>query len=201
MKKEHIMETVGIATLIFLAIITRVITNKLQLWNFNAIGASALFGGIMIRNKKAAYIVPLLTLFISDVFLQCFTEIQAFYGDFIGQLFFTYGAFLLITFLATLIKKVNVLNVLLAAIGSGVLFFLISNFGTFATTSLYPHTFSGLMACYAAGIPFYQPGNLFSSFALNGIFGNIFFSAVLFGVWALIRQIDELAKRQLAQEA
>jgi hypothetical protein len=198
MKKEHVMETLGIAVLIFLAIITRVITNRLQLWNFNAIGASALFGGMMIRNKKAAYIVPLLALFLSDVFLQCFTDIQAFYGEFIGQLFFTYGAFLLITFLATLIKKVTVLNVLLASIGTGVLFFLISNFGTFATTDLYPHTFSGLMTCYAAGIPFYQPGNLFSSFALNGIFGNLFFTGVLFGVWALVKQVDAMAKRQLA---
>jgi positive regulator of sigma E activity len=196
--KKDTRENILIAVLIFLAVISRVITNNLQLWNFNAIGASALFGGMMIRNKRLAYLLPILTLFLSDLFLQFFTNVQAFYGAYIGQLFFVYGAFLFITWIATRIKKADALTILFASIGSGVTFFLITNLGTFLTTNLYPHTFSGLIACYAAGIPFFRQGDLFSSFALNGILGNIFFSAVLFGAWELIRQISFHPKKQLA---
>lgn len=194
--KKDTRENIMIAVLIFLAIISRVITNNLQLWNFNAIGASALFGGMMIRNKRLAYLLPILTLFLSDLFLQFFTNVQTFYGAYIGQLFFVYGAFLFMTWIATRIKKADALTILIASIGSGVVFFLITNLGTFLTTNLYPHTLSGLITCYAAGIPFYKEGDLFSSFALNGILGNVFFSAVLFGAWSLIKQISFQPKKQ-----
>lgn len=194
--KKDTRENIMIAVLIFLAIISRVITNHLQLWNFNAIGAAALFGGMMIRNKRLAYLLPVLTLFLSDLFLQFFTNVQTFYGAYIGQLFFVYGAFLLITWIATRIKKADALTILIASIGSGMAFFMITNLGTFLTTNLYPHTLSGLIACYAAGIPFYKEGDLFSSFALNGILGNVFFSAVLFGALSLIKQISYQPKKQ-----
>lgn len=199
MKKDALRENIMIAVLIFLAIISRVITNKLQLWNFNAIGAAALFGGIMIRNKRLAYLLPIATLFLSDIFLQLFTDVQTFYGAYIGQLFFVYGAFLLITWIATHIKKAGPFIILLASIGSGILFYLVTNLGTFLTTNIYPHTLTGLGACYAAGIPFYKEGDIFSSFAMNGILGNIFFSAVLFGAWALIKQVSSVEPaKQLA---
>lgn len=196
--KKDTRENLMIAALIFLAIISRVITNNLQLWNFNAIGAAALFGGMMIRNKRIAYLLPVITLFVSDLFLQLFTNVHTFYGAYIGQLFFVYGAFLLTTWIATRIKKADALTILFASIGTGVLFFVVTNFGTFLTTNLYPHTLSGLISCYAAGIPFYKEGDLFSSFALNGILGNVFFSAVLFGAHALIKQISFQPKKQLA---
>jgi hypothetical protein len=194
MKKDSIQENVVIASLIFLAIICRLATNKLELWNFNAIGASALFGGIVIRNKRLAYILPLLTLFLTDLFFQLFTNIQGFYG---AQMIFVYGAFLLITWIGANIKKVNTVNVFLAAIGTGVLFFLISNLGVWMLSTLYPHTAQGLVACYAAAIPFYR-NDLFGSFALNTVLGNVFFSGVLFGAWALIKQTALQSNKQLA---
>lgn len=196
--KKDTRENLMIAALIFLAIISRVITNNLQLWNFNAIGAAALFGGMMIRNKRVAYLLPILTLFASDLFLQLFTSVQTFYGAYIGQLFFVYGAFLLTAWIATRIKKADALTILIASVGTGILFFVVTNFGTFITTNLYRHTFGGLISCYAAGIPFYKEGDLFSSFALNGILGNIFFSAVLFGAHSLIKQVSFQPKKQLA---
>ena len=194
MKKESIQENVVIASLIFLAIICRLATNQLELWNFNAIGASALFGGIVIKNKRLAYLLPLLTLFLTDIFFQLFTSIQGFYG---GQMFFVYGAFLLITFVGTLIRKINALNVIVAAIGTGILFFLITNFGVWILSNLYPHTGSGLVACYAAAIPFYR-NDLFGSFALNTVLGNVFFTGVLFGSWAILKQTAFQPNKQLA---
>lgn len=198
MKKDSIREILIVAMLIFLSALCRIFTNQIGLWNFNAIGAAALFGGIVLKDKRLAYVVPLLSLFLSDVFLQCFTSIHALDRNYLGQLLFVYGAFLLITWIGTLIKKVNVLTLLLSSIGTGVLFFLISNLGTFLTTDLYPKTGAGLFACYAAGIPFYQSDNMFSSFALNGLMGNVFFTAVLFGAWTAIKQVVITPKSQLA---
>ena len=198
MKKDSIREILIVAMLIFLSALCRIFTNQIGLWNFNAIGAAALFGGIVLKDKRLAYVVPLLSLFLSDVFLQCFTSIHALDRNYLGQLLFVYGAFLLITWIGTLIKKVNVLTLLLSSIGTGVLFFLISNLGTFLTTDLYPKSGAGLLACYAAGIPFYQSDNMFSSFALNGLMGNVFFTAVLFGAWTAIKQVVITPKSQLA---
>lgn len=198
MKKDSIREILIVAMLIFLSALCRIFTNEIGLWNFNAIGAAALFGGIVLKDKRLAYVIPLLSLFLSDVFLQCFTSIHALDRNYLGQLLFVYGAFLLITWIGTLIKKVNVPTLLLSSIGTGVVFFLISNLGTFLTTDLYPKTGAGLLACYAAGIPFYQSDNMFSSFALNGLMGNVFFTAVLFGAWTLIKQVVITPKSQLA---
>jgi hypothetical protein len=198
MKKDSIREILIVAMLIFLSALCRIFTNQIGLWNFNAIGAAALFGGIVLKDKRLAYVVPLLSLFLSDVFLQCFTSIHTLDRDYFGQQLFVYGAFLLITWIGTLIKKVNVLTLLLSSLGTGVLFFLISNLGTFVTTNMYPKTGAGLLACYAAGIPFYKSDNMFSSFALNGLMGNVFFTAVLFGAWAALKQVVIAPKSQLA---
>ena len=40
--------------------------------NFNPVGAIALFGGAYFTDKWKAYLVPLLVLFVSDIFLNHF---------------------------------------------------------------------------------------------------------------------------------
>jgi hypothetical protein len=194
MKKASLSEILLIAGLILLAGLGRLVSNELQLWNFTAVGASALFGGVVIKNKRLAYVLPLLTLFLTDLFFELFTNINGFYG---AEMFFVYGAFLLITWIGTQIKKVNALTILLASIGTGVLFFLISNAGTWLLGNMYPHTFSGLIACYAAAIPFFR-NDLFGSFFLNTILGSVFYSAVLFGAYALVKRVAFKPHGQLA---
>jgi hypothetical protein len=103
-----------------------------------------------------------------------------------GQLF-VYLAFIIITGLATFIRKTNAANIAFAAIWSGVIFFLISNFGVWLFNTHYPKTLAGLGACYWMAIPFYK-GEVTGSFLLNSIAGNLFFSCVLFGAYALIKQ-------------
>ncbi|MCK7555087.1 hypothetical protein MKQ70_08725 [Chitinophaga sedimenti] len=127
MKKETASHLVLIAALVFISALGRLITNHMAIYNFTAIGASALFSGIVIKDKRLAYLVPLGAMLLSDLFLELFTNIKGFYG--IGMAF-NYGAFMLVTWIGTQMRKVNALRVFLAAIGSGLLFFLISNFGT-----------------------------------------------------------------------
>lgn len=184
MKKEKLTQVLVVAALIFLTALCRLITNELQMWNFTAVGASALFAGVTIRDKRYAYAIPLFTLFLTDLFFEFFTNIKGFYG--IGMLF-VYGAFLLITLIGTQLKKVNALSIFFTAVGSGLLFFFITNFGVWAAGNYYPHTFDGLMTCLAAGVPFYK-NDLFGSFFLNTIMGHVFYSAILFGAYALIKR-------------
>lgn len=186
MKKESLPKVLLIAGLIFLTILGRLITNHMEIYNFTAIGAGALFSGVVFKDKKYAYLVPMAALFLSDVFFELFTNIQGFYGG--GEQIFVYGAFILTTFIGTRIRKANVGNILLASICVGVLFFLLSNLGTFIFRDIYPHTFSGLLTCYASAIPFYK-ADLFGSFALNTIMGNVFYSGVLFGAYALLKPV------------
>ncbi|MBK7098788.1 MAG: hypothetical protein IPH58_11055 [Sphingobacteriales bacterium] len=67
-------------------------------------------------------------------------------------------------------------------IGTALLFFLVSNFGVWASGTMYPKTGEGLLTCYAMGLP-YIKGSLLS---------NLFYSSVLFGAYYLIENKTKL---------
>ncbi|MDQ6814089.1 MAG: hypothetical protein M3040_10140 [Bacteroidota bacterium] len=150
--------------------------------NFTAVGAMAIFGGSVIKDKKLAFLLPLGALLLSDVGLQLFTDTKGFYGT---TQYFVYAAFLVITALATFIQKRSVANIALAAVWSGAIFFVLSNLGVWASSNFYPKSFAGLAACYAAAIPFYK-NEFFGNFILNSIMGNIFYSCLLFAVYLVM---------------
>lgn len=160
--------------------------------NFAPIAALAIFGGSVVGNKKYALILPLGALLLSDILFELFTNTKGFYD--ISQSF-VYGAVILITFLATRIKKVNTKNTLLACIWSSAIFFILSNFGVWVSGEIYPKTFNGLMECYYAAIPFYK-NELFGNFLLNLFMGTIFYSAVLFGAYALLKKAMPVSSTQ-----
>jgi hypothetical protein len=72
-------------------------------------------------------------------------------------------------------------RVLGAALGASVSFFLISNFGVWAAWAMYPKTWSGLMASYVAGLPFFR----------NDLAGDLVFSALFFGISHLAHVMAE----------
>lgn len=152
--------------------------------NFTAIGAIAVFGGSVIKDKKLAFLLPLGALLLSDVCLQLFTSTKGFYG--ISQ-YFVYSAFLIITALAAFMKRRSVANIALAAIWSGAIFFIISNFGVWLSSDFYPKNLAGLGACYWASIPFYK-NEIFGNFILNLVIGNIFYSALLFRAYHIMER-------------
>jgi hypothetical protein len=178
MKLEQKQPLVLIAILIIAAAFSRLIPHPP---NFAPIVSLALFGGAVIKNKKYALALPFFALILSDVLFELFTTTPGFYG--VTQLF-VYGAYILITFMATKIKKVNTVNMLFACVWSGVLFFLLSNLGVWASSELYPRNFNGLMQCFAAAIPFYK-NEFFGNLLLNTITSNIFYTTLLFAVYGV----------------
>lgn len=144
--------------------------------------AMAIFGGAIVRDKKLAFILPLLSMLVSDALYQLLYingvgNIPGFYD---GQAL-NYLLFAGLTVFGFFIKNFNVKKIAVASLAAPTVYFIISNFLVWASASplaglARPKTFSGLMMCYSDGLPFY-PWSLAST---------VVFSAVLFGSYYFI---------------
>ncbi len=156
-----------IALMIAGAAACRLITNYLHLWNFTPIAAMALFAGANLKDKKFAFLVPLVALFLTDIILGLHEG-----------LFTIYAAMALITFIGVwLEKRQTVTNIISASLLSSVLFYLITNFFVWFQNPLYVQDVQGLIRCYTIAIPFFG----------NTIAGDLFFCGALFGGFAFIK--------------
>lgn len=187
MNKQHTSIVLSAGLLIVAAAFTRLFPHPP---NFTALGAMAIFGGSVIKDKKLAFMLPLSALFLSDVCLQLFTSTKGFYG---ATQFFVYASFLIITALASLMQKRSIANIALAAIWSSAIFFIISNLGVWASSNFYPKSFAGLAACYAAAIPFYK-NEFFGNFILNSIISTAFYSILMFAAYSIVERKTVLQK-------
>ena len=145
-------------------------------WGFAPQIAMALFAGSVIKNKKIAFLFPLLSMLISDalyqlLYLQGLTPIKGFYGG-QWQNYLLIGS---ITFIGFFIHKSKVLHILAGSLAGAMFYFIISNFLTWIGGGLdisnqpYPKTMDGLALCFAAALPFLK-WSLLSTFIFNGIF-------------------------------
>ena len=144
--------------------------------------AMAIFGGALIKDKKFAFLLPLLSMFISDALYEILYRngvgnMQGFYE---GQ-FTNYIIFGLMTFFGFYIKSYNIGKIALASLAAPTAYFLLSNFMIWASNSPYaglqrPKTLNGLLLCLGDGLPFYQ----------WSIAATLVFSAILFGSYFLI---------------
>ena len=147
-----------------------------DLSNFNPVGAIALFGGAYFTSKWKSYVTVLLALFTTDVILNYLytSKITIWYEGIIG----VYVSFALMVLLGTMIKKVRVVNVLLASLASVLIHWLITDLPWLYTTSnLYPHTLAGYGTSLVNAIPF----------EYNMIYGNLVFGLILFGGFELAK--------------
>lgn len=151
-------------------------------YGFAPMIAMAIFGGAVIKEKKLAFLFPLLAMFISDglyqlLYINGVGNISGFYE---GQ-FTNYILFGGLTVFGFFIKNFNVKKIAIASISAPTIYFLISNFFVWASSSPLaglgrPKTFAGLMLCFSDGLPFY-PWSLAST---------VIFSAVFFGSYYLM---------------
>ena len=178
MEKSKINTRFGVLVLIvLLAALSRLIPHPP---NFAPIGAMSLFGAAYFTRKYMAFIVPIAAMWISDLLLnnviygQYFDHFVWFYNSF----YWTCIAFVLIGLIGFgLLKKVRPKNLLIASLSASVVFFLVSNFGVWVSGIMYPKTFSGLVSCYAAGLPFFK----------NTLIGDLAYSGALFGIFEVIQ--------------
>ena len=149
---------------------------------FSPLIAMAVFGGAVIKDKKLAFLLPLLAMFVSDSLYQLLymNGIGSVPGFYQGQVI-NYILFGGLTVFGFFIKNFNIKRIAIASLSAPTAYFLISNFLVWASSSPdagwnRPKTFSGLMMCYTDGLPFY-PWSVVSTFV---------FSAILFGSFYLM---------------
>ena len=145
------------------------------LLNFSPVAALSLFGAAYLKDKKFAFFVPVVIMFLSDCVL-----------GFHKTMFFTYGSFALISFVGFSIfeNKISTARVLVASLSASLIFFVVTNFGVWLMENMYPKNMSGLVDCYVAAVPFLR----------GSLLGDLIFSAVLFGAFEWIKQTNWLVK-------
>lgn len=181
--KKQINPTFFAVLLIALGVLSRIINNEAHFWlNFSMIGGLSLFAGAIIRNKYIAFLVPLFSFLLSDIYLQI-----AFGNGFYDlSQYFTYGAMVLVVLLGAQMKNTKALNVLGYSIGGTLIFWLVSNFGVWFS-NLFTHLEPGLTlaATYIRAIPFLQGNGFATELFLGSLFSDLLFSSLLFAAYFL----------------
>lgn len=132
--------------------------------NFAPVGAIAIFGGAILSARYALWL-PLIIMIVSDVVL-----------GFHDTILFTWGGFMLVSLFGVALKnRSNAERIPIGALGSAIIFYIVSNFGVWVEGKLYAHTLQGLLDCYISALPFLR----------TSLIADLMFSAALFGAYAL----------------
>ena len=177
MKKLN-LQTGVLSIIILLAAFTRIMPHPP---NFSPMAAIGLFGAAHFAKKWQAFFIPLIGIWISDLVINNYvyssssSNIVWFYSGFYWQ----YISYILIIFAGLFIfnRGISLTKTVGGVISSSGIFFLFSNFGVWAGGAMYTKNISGLITCYAAGIPFIH----------NTIISDALFTTVLFGTYYLLQ--------------
>jgi len=113
--------------------------------NFTPILAVGVFAGFYFRNFILSLFIVISSMFIGDLVI-----------GFHSTMIFTYSSLILAVAIGLLIKKFNFKEILLGGLSSSVIFFVVTNFGSWLTHEMYEKNFSGLAQSYFMGIPFFH---------------------------------------------
>ncbi len=163
------------------AIFSRLVPHLLHTpaWGVTALGGGMLFFGSRLQSRQrwqALAAIPLLAA--TDWYLT--TRVYGFPFHLRSYVIpWLWYAAVAVLGAALLHRRRSVVRVGGAALLSATGFFILSNGLVWIGGEMYPRSFGGLLACYAAGLPFYRNDAL-STLALCGI---------LFGLPALAREL------------
>lgn len=158
------------------AVLSRILPHP---WlNFTAVGAGLLYFGA--KRSLRWILVPVVALAATDYYLTVFAYGYSFHVASYLVTWVWYAAVVVLGYLL-LREKITVARVGTGAVLAPTSFFLVSNYAVWVSSPMYPHTFAGLMTCYAAGLPFYQ----------NDLISTAVFCGIAFGVPALARRMAE----------
>jgi hypothetical protein len=139
-------------------------------WNFTPLAAVTIVGGFYFRSLWTATLLPVGILTISNLVLDGYENM----------------AVMLSVYLAMIVPLLlgrwargsegwpMVGRGLLCAFVPATVFFVVTNFVHWAATSMYEHTWAGLMECFVSALPFYR----------TMLAGDIFYLGLLIGCLA-----------------
>ncbi len=157
-------------------------------WNFTPLIATTIFAGVYL-GKRYAFFLPIVTMFISDIFIGFYDP------KIMASVYLSFAVAGLIGYRFAKNKKLN--TIVLSALISSTLFFLITNGAVWFFGSMYDPGLTGLFQSYLAGIPFYR----------NMMLGDVIYTVSLFGIYelslSLIKKFktERFKNKNLNQEA
>jgi hypothetical protein len=147
--------------------------------NFAPVGAIALFGGTYL-NKKWAVWLPLVVMIATDSII-----------GFHNLVLFTWGSLVLIALLGLWLRNhKNIPNIIFGTLTGSLLFFFITNFGVWAFTPMYAHTWAGLVYCFVMAVPFFR----------NTVASDLFYVGVFFGTYEMAKYLAPKFKETLLEK-
>ena len=166
-QKENLLyRTVLALVIILIAAALRIAPHP---WNFTPVGAMALFSGALIRDRRLAFLFPMLALFLGDIFVG-FHKLMP----------LVYASFLLSVLIGRWLQNRSTpARITLATLLGAIQFFLVTNFAVWQFLGTYPHTASGLLSCYVAGVPLFW----------NTLAGDAFYVLIFFGGFAFAERM------------
>ena len=166
--------TLVLSVVVALAVLARLLPHP---WNFAPVTAAAGVAGGTFRSGRAAVLVTLAALLASDLIREAL--FRAGYAQQWGLypgLWAIYAAVAVVILAARLVRSTrSPVAIAAVTLGGSCLYFVLSNLAVWAVWDLYPKTADGLVACFAAAVPFFR----------TALLGDCFYAAVLFGGWAL----------------
>lgn len=148
------------------------------LWNFSPMTTVCLLAGTYCATNGTRFGTPLLMWCASNVLMTLLMKNDPQYLVYPG-LPFVAGCFLLTGGLGWMLRRqslaVRLAGGALCAVLSETLFFLITNAAEWAFMGTYPHTWTGLLDCYAMGLPFFR----------QSLLGTACFFPVLYGGFSM----------------
>ncbi len=151
--------------------------------NLSPFGGLSLYAGARLP-RRWAWAVPLVAMALADTIIEngtgrsTFTPVR-------GTIYVTYAATALLASWGLRGRK-SPWTLPAWSLAASTLFFLMTNLAVWATGGMFPSTAAGLVACYVAALPFFG----------NTVVADLAGTAVLFGLGALVRQLDPLARRE-----
>ena len=172
-KETIVVRTVVILATIALAAAMRIAPHP---WNFTPVGAMALFSGALIKDRRVAFLFPLMALFAGDLVVGLHKLIPVVYASFLINVLI--GRFLE--------DSLSVARIGSATFLAALQFFVVTNFGVWAFLGSFPHTGAGLLACYVNGAPLFG----------NTVAGDGLYAALLFGGFAFAERMFPALRQQ-----
>jgi hypothetical protein len=161
-KENLLVRTIVILAIIAFAAIVRIVPHP---WNFTPVGAMALFSGAVVKDRRLAFLFPLLALFAGDIIVGFHKLMPIVYASFLVDVALGYW----------IRKRRDLWCISGITLLGAIQFFLVTNFAMWAFWDSYPRTVAGLVACYLSGLPLFW----------NTLAGDAFYAAVLFGRLAI----------------
>ena len=161
--------------LLVVAVLSRLVPHPDWL-NFTAVGGALLYFGA--RRPWREMLAPLAALMATDYILTVVVYSYAFRWQAYVTTWVWYLAVMALGWIL-LHTRTTFVRVAAGAILGPTSFFVVSNYSVWVSSTMYPKTMAGLVACYTAAIPFYR----------NDVASTAIVAGLAFGVPVLIRRL------------